>query len=56
MEEQPLKFEIFFKIFEKLKILILWRINTAENSKEFIYQQLNEFLNSKVINYYYKNI
>ena len=45
----------FFKIYKKLKIFVLWRINTNENSKENKYQKLSEFLNSKLINYYYKN-
>ena len=45
----------FFKNFKKLKIFTLWRINTSENSKEYKYQKLDDFLNNKIINFYYKN-
>ena len=63
MEEQPfLNDDVktvqnlrLFKNFKKLKIFVLWRINTSENSKEYKYQKLNDFLNSKIINYYFKN-
>ena len=63
MEEQPFLNDAvktvqnlkLFKNFKKLKIFVLWRINTSENSKEYKYQKLNDFLNSKIINYYYKN-
>ena len=46
---------VFFKNFKKIKIFTLWRINTVENSKEYKYQKLDEFLNNKIINFYYKN-
>ena len=63
MEEQPflndaittIKKLQFFKNFKKIKIFNLWRTNTFENSKEYKYQSLDEFLNYKIINYYYKN-
>ena len=63
MEEQPLINDMnnymkklnFFKNFEKLKIFIIWRIYTSENSKANKYRKLNDFLNIKIINYYYKN-
>ena len=63
MEEQPFINDAvkavqnlkLFKNFKKLKIFVLWRINASENSKEYKYQKLNDFLNSKIINYYYKN-
>ena len=63
IEEQPFLLDAikalqnlrFFKIYKKLKIFVLWRININENSKENKYRQLREFLDSKLINYYYKN-
>ena len=63
MEEQPfLKEKIkkltnleFFKNFDKLKIFILWRKTSIENSKEYKCNCLNEFLDKKIINFYYKN-
>ena len=63
MEEQPflndainaIKKLQLFKNFNKIKIFNLWRTNTIENSKEYKYQNLDEFLNFKIINYYYKN-
>ena len=63
MEEQPFLLDAikalqnlrFFKIYTKLKIFVLWRINTNENSKENKYRKLREFFDSKLINYYYKN-
>ena len=44
-----------FKNYKKLKIFTLWRTNTIENSKEYKYQKLDEFLNNKIINFYHKN-
>ena len=63
MEEKPflndaikeVKNLSLFKNFYKLKIFTLWRMNTVENSKEYKYQKLDEFLNNKIINFYYKN-
>ena len=63
MEEQPfltdaikiLQNLTFFKNYHKTKIFTLWRINTIENSKQYKSQNLDEFLNSKIINFYYKN-
>ena len=63
MEEQPFSIDAihslqnskFIKNFSKLKIFILWRIYTSENYKDNKYQRLSEFLNSKIINFYYKN-
>ena len=43
---------VFFKNFKKIKIFTLWRINTVENSKEYKYQKLDEFLNNKIINFW----
>ena len=45
----------FFKNYEKLNIFILWRNYTVENSKDYKYYCLSEFLDKKIINYYYKN-
>ena len=45
----------FFKNYDKLKTFILWRKYTYENSKQNKYSYLNEFLDKKIINYYYKN-
>ena len=64
MEEKPflndaikeVKNLSLFKNFYKLKIFTLWRMNTVENSKEYKYQKLDEFLNNKIINFYYKKI
>ena len=45
----------FFQIFFKLKTFVLWRTYSNEKSKDYQYYNLNEFLNNKIINYYYKN-
>ena len=45
----------FFKNYQKLNIFILWRKYTNENSKDYKYYYLSEFLDKKIINYYYKN-
>ena len=45
----------FFKNIDKLKIFILWRKYSNENSKKYKYYYLSEFLDKKIINYYYKN-
>ena len=63
MEEQPfLKEKIkkvlnleLFKNFEKLKIFVLWRKYNNDNCKRYKYYCLSEFLDKKIINYYYKN-
>ena len=53
---QHSKFNIsFFKNFCKIKILYLWRNLAIENSKEYKYLQLNNLINDKYINEYYKN-
>ena len=44
-----------FKNFEKLQILVLWRKFNNENTKRYKMYYLNEFLNKRIINYYYKN-
>ena len=45
----------FFKNYEKLNVFLLWRKYTIENSKEYKSYYLSEFLDKKIINYYYKN-
>ena len=63
MDEEPfLKDKIkkmlyldLFKNYDKLKIFIIWRKYTYEHSKEYSYYCLTEFLDKKIINYYYKN-
>ena len=63
LDEQPLLNEKINKILnlelfrniEKLKIFTLWRKYTNKNSKRYKYYYLNEFLDKKIINYYYKN-
>ena len=45
----------FFQNFYKLKTFVLWRTYTNEKSKDYQFYNLNEFLNNKIINYYYKN-
>ena len=44
-----------FQNFFKLKAFVLWRTYSNEKSKDYQYYNLNEFLNNKIINYYYKN-
>ena len=44
-----------FRNYDKFKTFILWRKYTYENSKKNKYLYLNEFLDKRIINYYYKN-
>ena len=65
MDEQPfLKDKIrkisnldLFRNFDKLKIFTLWREYTIENEniKKDQFYNLNDFINQRIINYYYKN-
>ena len=65
MDEQPfLKDKIrklsnleLFKNFDKLKTFILWREYTSENEniKRDQFCNLDDFINQRIINYYYKN-
>ena len=45
----------FFKNYKVLKIFVLWRDYNCENSKDYKYLHLRDFLDKKIINFYYKN-
>ena len=45
----------FFQNFYKLRIFVLWRTYCNGKSKDCQLYNLNEFLNNKIVNYYFKN-
>ena len=45
----------FFRNFNKLKILILWRCYIQSNSDDYKYFKISEFVENKIIKNYFKN-